>query len=83
MMALFMEHTRTVRDSELERVSPFASTFSSGRVRQDLLNGRQVTTPALEVTGTLEHQQGVLNVLGTGFVPLREVRAPTRTRSFR
>jgi error-prone DNA polymerase len=41
------------------------------------------TTPALEVTGTLEHQQGVLNVLGAGFVPLREVSAPTRSRSFR
>ena len=41
------------------------------------------TEPALEVMGTLEHQQGVLNVLGEGFTPLREVRARTRSRSFR
>jgi len=43
------------------------------------------TTPALEVTGTLEHQQGVLNVLGTGFVPLRSPAgaAAIRPRNFR
>jgi error-prone DNA polymerase len=41
------------------------------------------TTPALEVRGTLERQHGVLNVLGTGFTPLPDVRASIRSRQFR
>ena len=41
------------------------------------------TSPALEVLGTLERQQGTLNVLGRGFVPLTQISASGRAREFR
>ncbi len=39
---------RTVRDEQLERVSPFAQTFATARRRRDLLWSRANTEPRLE-----------------------------------
>ena len=42
-----------------------------------------VTNTALEVSGTLERQQGAINILGTGFLPLSRVKVAIPPRHFR
>jgi len=52
--ARLIEKARTVRDEELERHSPFAQTFATSRVRQDLITGRRDRDPTLESANLIE-----------------------------
>ena len=52
--ARLIEKARAVRDDELEQHSPFARTFSTSRVRQDLLSARRDRDPSLESADLIE-----------------------------
>ncbi|MCB9744148.1 MAG: hypothetical protein H6741_16245 [Alphaproteobacteria bacterium] len=65
-----IQRTRTLRDGELEALSPFGRTFANSQVRRDLLWARQTGDPQLELEDLIQRLLFVPD-LGDAF-PLSE-----------